>query len=144
MVSFNKFQPFVEHMVEGRVNVGNDPMVIILCNAAPDATDGVYSDLADDSEVVNGNGYVTGGLPVGVTSSGQTGGTYTLVLNDLTITASGGSIGPFRYFVLASISSDSPSERYLCGYWDYGSNLTLADGESVTADFGAATITVGP
>ncbi len=142
MVAANKFQPFVEHVAEGRINLGADPAVLILCNASPDATDGVYTDLADDSEITNGNGYLTGGIPVNYTSSGQSGGTYNLVMEDFTLTANGGSVGPFRYIVLAFRGLDSPSETYLGLYWDYGSNLTLANGESVTFDFASSTISI--
>jgi hypothetical protein len=79
-----------------------------------------------------------GGLAVTVASSGQSGGTYKLVLDDVTVTASGGSIGPFRYFVLVDDTPTSPADP-LIGWWDYGSSVTLADGESITVDFDAGT-----
>ncbi len=141
MVAANKFQPFVEHVAEGRVNLGADPAVLILCASAPDATDGVYTDLADDSEIANGNGYITGGIPVNYTSSQQVSGTYNLVMEDFTLTATG-AVGPFRYVVLAFRGLDSPSETYLGLYWDNGSNITLANGESVTFDFATNTISI--
>ena len=54
----------------------------------------------------------------------------------MTITASGGSIGPFRYFALVDTTPSTPNKP-LVGWWDYGSSITLADGESVTVDFSA-------
>jgi hypothetical protein len=45
-------------------------------------------------------------------------------------------IGPFRYFVLYDDTPTSPADPLL-GWWDYGSSITLADGESVTVDFSA-------
>ncbi len=131
MAAFNKFNSFVENLAEKVFNLETDALKIVLTDTAPLATDSVYADL---TEITGGNGYTAGGESATVASSGQTGGTYKLVLNDLTITASGGSIGPFRYFVLMD---DTATDKPLIGWWDYGSSITLADGESVTVDFSA-------
>ena len=56
------------------------------------------------------------------------------MLDDLTITASGGAVGGFRYFVLIDDTPSSPAKP-LIGWWDYGSSVTLADGDSITVDF---------
>lgn len=133
MASFNKFNAFVEHLAEGVIDLQNDTLKIVLTNAAPDAADALFADL---TEITPGNGYTAGGEEANVASSGQTGGTYKLVLDDLTITASGGSIGAFRYFVLVDDTPSSPAKP-LIGWWDYGSSVTLADGDSITVDFDA-------
>jgi hypothetical protein len=52
-------------------------------------------------------------------------------------TASGGSIASFRYAVLYNDSPTSPADP-LIGYWDYGSTVSLSDGESLTVDFDAS------
>lgn len=113
----------------------------MLTNTAPVATNSIYSDISTN-EVANGNGYTTGGNTITVSSSAQTSGTYKLVLADSTFTASGGSIGPFRYAVL--YDSTPASNKSLIGFYDYGSSITLATGESFTVDFdptnGALTI----
>ncbi len=133
MAAFNKFDSFVEYLAEKVFDLENDTLKIVLTNTAPLATNTVYADL---TEITGGNGYTAGGMAATVSSSEQTGGTYKLILDDLTITASGGSVGPFRYFVLIDDTPTSPAKP-LIGWWDYGSSITLADGESVTVDFSA-------
>ena len=135
MASFNKFNAFVEYLAEGKLNLESDALKIALTDTAPAAGHAVFADIA---EIAAGNGYSAGGAAVTVAASGQTSGTYRLVLDDLTITASGGAIGPFRYFVLVDTTPTTPNKP-LVGWWDYGASITLADGESVTVDFSAAT-----
>lgn len=133
MASFNKFQAFVENLAEGVHNLGSDTLKVMLTNTAPVATNSVKTDL---TEISAGNGYTAGGASATISSSAQSSGTYKLVLADVTITASGGTIGPFRYAVLYNDTPTSPADP-LIGYWDNGSSDTLQDGESVTADFDA-------
>lgn len=128
MASFNKFNAFVENLAEGVFDLGSDTLKVALTNTLPDATDSTFSDI---TEISAGNGYTAGGTQATVSSSGQTGGTYKLVLADVTFTASSGSIGPFRYFVLYD---DTAASDQLIGWWDYGSAVTLNDGESITWD----------
>ena len=134
MPSFNKFNAFVEHLAEGVMNLQSDALKIVLTDTAPQASDSVLADL---TEISAGNGYTAGGVAATVSASSQTGGTYKLVLDDLLITASGGPIGPFRYLVLIDDTPTSPANP-LIGWWDYGSSITLADGESITIDFDAS------
>ena len=131
MASFNKFNSFVENLAEGVINLQSDALKVVLTNTAPAAANSVLADL---TEISAGNGYTAGGVAATVASSSQSGGTYKLVVDDVTITASGGSIGPFRYFVLIDDTPTSPAKP-LIGWWDYGSSITLNDGESVTVDF---------
>ncbi|MEJ2117771.1 MAG: hypothetical protein P8Y67_02155 [Alphaproteobacteria bacterium] len=133
MATFNKFNSFVEHLAEKVFDLETDDLTIVLSNTLPDVANSVYADL---TEIADGNGYTSGGVPATIVSSGQTDGTYKLVLDDLTITAAGGSVGPFRYFVLVDTTPTSPASP-LIGWWDYGSSITLADGESITVDFSA-------
>lgn len=118
-------------MAEGGHNLASNTLKILLTNTAPVATNTVKADL---TEISAGNGYSAGGPTVTVTDSSQTSGTYKLTISDVTITASGGSIGPFRFFALYN---DTHASDALIGWWDYGSSITLANGESVTADFSA-------
>lgn len=132
MAAFNKFQAFVENVAEGVHNFASHTMKVMLTNSAPVATNSVKADL---TEIGSGNGYTAGGNSASVSSSAQSSGTYKLVLADpATWTASGGSIGPFRYAVLYNDTPTSPADP-LIGWWDYGSSITLASGETFTVDF---------
>jgi len=134
MAAFNKFNSFVEALAEKVHNLGSDTLKVMLTNTAPVATNSVKADI---TEISAGNGYTANGNTASVTSSAQTSGTYKLVLGDpATWTASGGSIGPFRYAVLYN---DTATNKELIGWWDYGSALTLAAGESFTVDFDPTT-----
>ena len=77
------------------------------------------------------------------TSSAQASGTYRLVVDDLTLSSTG-TVGPFRYIYLYNTTPTSPADP-LIGYFDYGANLTLNTGESLTIDFDQASgaITLG-
>lgn len=134
MATFNKFNAFVENLSEKVHNLGADTLKVALSNTAPVATNTVLLDL---TEISAGNGYTAGGTAATISSSAQTSGTYKLVLADVVFTASGGSIGPFRYAVLYNDTPTSPADP-LVGYWDYGSSVTLAAGETFTVDFSAA------
>lgn len=128
MASFNKFNAFVESLAEKKFDLGSDALKIALCAAAsaPIATNSVLTDLTQISYTNLSSRSVT------TSTSAQTSGTYKLVVNDLTLTASGGSVAAFRYVVLYD---DTAASKDLIGWWDYGSSLTLADGESLTLDF---------
>lgn len=131
MATFNKFNAWAETMVEG-ANLGSDQFAIALTNSAPVATNSVIADITQISYTNLSSRNVT------TTSSSQTGGVETLVLQDLTMTASG-SVGPFRYVVLFD---DTLAGDPLVGWWDYGSSITMANTETFTVDFTGAAITL--
>jgi hypothetical protein len=135
MATYNKFQAFVEALAEKVHNLGSDTLKVYLSNATPDAaTDAVKADLA---EISAGNGYTAGGNTAAQTSSSQTGGTYKLVLADpATWTATGGTIGPFRYAVLYN---DTTASKNLIAWWDYGTSITLSAGDTFAVDFDPTT-----
>jgi hypothetical protein len=134
MASFNKFIAFVEDVAEKVHNLGSDTLKVALTNSAPVSSNTVFANI---TEISAGSGYTAGGTAATISSSSQTSGTYKLVLADVTFTASGGSIGPFRYVVLYNDTPTSPADP-LIGYWDYGSNVTVTDGNSFTVDFSAS------
>lgn len=135
MAAFNKFDAFVEALAEKVHNLGTDTLKVYLTNDTPSGSgDAVKADLA---EIAPGNGYTAGGNTATQTSSSQTAGLYKLVLADPTSwTASGGNIGPFRYAVLYNSTTASGN---LIGWWDYGTSITLAAGDTFTVDFDPTT-----
>ncbi len=135
MVVYNKFQSFVEAVAEKKHDLGSDQLVIALCNTEPSAADdAVLADLPTEATYTN-----CSSRNITTTSSVETTGEYVLALQDITLTASGGSVGPFRYIV---IYNDTAANDELIGWYDYGSSITLADGESLAIDFAAKTITI--
>lgn len=138
MATFTKFNDFAEQLGKGTHNFSAHTLKVLLTNTAPLVTNTVKADL---TEISAGNGYSAGGATVGSVSWSETGGTATLAGADVTFTASGGSIGPFRYAVLYNDTPSSPADP-LIGFWDYGSSVTLADGGYFTVDFGSSIATV--
>jgi hypothetical protein len=133
LAAYNKFQQFVEDLCVGVHNLHTGLVKAYLSNAVPSASaDAVKADLA---EISGGNGYTAGGHDTQNTIS-ETGGTATMNAVDIVITASGGSVGPFQYVVDYNDTPTSPADP-LINWWDYGSALTLASGETFTIDFGS-------
>lgn len=126
MASFNKFNCFVQDVGQKVHNLNSDTLNIMLTNVAPVATNTVYSNLTDLS---TGNGYTAGGAQATSNTYTQTAGLATLLANSVTFTATGGSIGPFRYAV---IYNNTASGKNLIGWWDYGSSVTLTSGQTFT------------
>ncbi len=131
MATYNKFNSFTEALAEKVHNLGSDTLTVALCAAAnaPVATNTVLANLTQISYTNLSSRVLTQG------TSSQTSGTYKLTINDLTLTASGGSVATFRYVV---IYNDTATNDELIAWFDYGSNITLASGESLTLDFDAA------
>lgn len=129
MATYTKFSAFVENLAEKVHNLGADALTVALTNTAPTAaTDSVLADITEVSYTNCSSRALT------ISSSSQSSGTYKLVLADLTLTASGGSVGPFRYVVIYNDTPTSPADP-LIAYYDYGSSITLADTETLLIDF---------
>lgn len=137
MASFTKFEVFSENLAEKVHNLDTDTLNVYLSNTGPTvSTNAVKADLA---EISTGNGY--SGPQDTQNATSRSGGTTSVTGVDITITASGGSVGPFRYVVLYNDTPTSPADP-LIGYWDYGSGITLADTQQFVIDFGSSMFTV--
>ena len=128
MASFNKFNCFVADIANKVHNLGSDTLQVALCATAnaPVATNTVLANLTQIS-YTNCSTQV-----ISTTSSTQTSGTYKLILSPLTLTASGGSIAAFEYIV---IFNNTAASKNLIGWYDYGSALTINNGESLLINF---------
>ncbi|MBL0710896.1 MAG: hypothetical protein JJV99_07785 [Colwellia sp.] len=136
MATGNKFECFVGDVGNQTHDLNTDTLRVYLTNAVPSTSaDSVKADLA---EITAQNGYTAGGGDVQNAWS-EAAGVGTLTGVDYEWTAAGGSFGPFQYVVL--YNDTAASDNLIC-WWDYGSALTVNDGEKFTADFGASILTL--
>ena len=129
MATYNKFQCFVEDLAEKKHNLASDTLKVAFSNAsnAPSASANVK--LADITTITATN---LGDLSLTVSSSSQTAGTYKLVVTDKTLTATG-AVPAFRYVI---IYNDTATNKELICFFDYGTEVTLASGDTFKLDFG--------
>lgn len=132
MATFVEFDSFPEAMAEKLHNLGSDTLTIFLTNTAPTPT--TDTQLSNITQIAYTN---LSSRVITTSSSSSSGGTYSLVLTDITLTATG-SVGPFRY---AGVYNDTATNDELLCYWDYGSAVTLASSETFDVDFGATLFT---
>lgn len=140
MAAFNKYQDFADQLGKGvhQLHAAGHTLKVMLSNTAPNAA--THTVRADVTEIAGGNGYTSGGTDT-QNDYTETGGTGSCTGVDVVFTASGGSIGPFRYVILYNDTPTSPVDP-LIGWWDYGSSITLADTETFTTDFGSSMFTI--
>jgi hypothetical protein len=124
MASYNKFNSFVSDLAQKVHNLNSDTLKIMLTNTAPVATNTIKSNI---TEISGGNGYTAGGVAAAFVSGNDASGTYKLILSPVSWTASGGSIGPFEVLYNSSAASGN-----LIGWWDYGTGITLTNGNTFT------------
>lgn len=142
--TFTFFHDFAEQLGKGVHDFSSHTFKAALTNTAPTAA--TDDELADITQIAATGGYTAGaggGYTLDSVVWAQSSNVAKLTIADEAITASGGSVGPFRYVV---IYNDTSTGDKLIGYLDYGSALTLADGELLTLDFdatnGLLTVTV--
>lgn len=133
MAAFNKFNQFVADLASGvhQLQTGTTHVLkVALTNTAPTASNAV---LADITQVANGNGYTTDGISVGTITGAQTSGTFKLTGGTDPVWTASGAGFTARYAVLFNSTPTSPLKPVI-GWWDYGSSVTLAAGETFTVD----------
>lgn len=127
-LAFHAQDSFAEMMATRYVNWGGEGLQLALALVQPQRSAATLGQVATINPGQLGSGALK--LQNYDFSSGPNGAW--LSVDDLVLKSTGGSTGPFRYIVL--FSPDSPIQ-YVAGYWDYGSNLTLLNGESLTIRF---------
>src|SRR5262245_41098398 len=132
-VSYNKFQIFVEDVMKKKHDVSTDVLKLGLTNTSPNVADTVVDTTTSTDtvkstsnavEITSGSGYTEGGASITITTSSQSGGTFTLAGNQVVWTASGGTIGPLRYTYLYNSAGGAAATRPAIGWWDYGISIT--------------------
>lgn len=128
MAAWQKFNAVVEDLANGVHNLGSDALKIALTNVAPVASNSILTDI---TQIAATGGYAP--AAVTVTTSSQAGGTYSLVVQDTTFTASGAAFADFRYLVLYN---DTAPDKPLVAFSDYGVAYSLPDGQPFTVTSG--------
>lgn len=139
MATFNKFQQFAEDLGKGVHNFTSDATcsvtVALTTNAnAPVATNSVLANLVEIAYTNLSSRIVTG-----ITWEHTT-GTAHMTATDLVLTASG-AVATFRWAALYNDDPTSPADP-LIGFYDYGSDVTLASAETFTFDFATDILTL--
>lgn len=130
MASLVFFQDFKEQLGKGIHDLSADTIKCFLTNTGPTASTG--DELADITQIAYTN--ISGGAAPTITKQyTESGGTGTFAADALVVTATG-AVGPFQYYGL--YNDTSTGDKLIC-YWDHGSAVTLATGETFTITFGA-------
>ena len=131
MPAFQKIPDFVEQVLRGVHSFGSHAFKVALSTTVPGASAAALADISQ----VSGGAYTAGGYLLDAVVLSETAGTAKVTIADEVITASGGTIGPLRFAV---VYNDTASGKPLVGYCDYGSSITLNEGETLTLDFDPA------
>ena len=129
MATYNKFQCLVEDLAEKKHNLASDTLKVAFSNASNPPSASADVKLADITTIT---ATYLGDVTLTVSSSSQIAGTYKLVVTDKTLTATG-DVPAFRYVI---IYNDTAANDELIAWYDYGSEVTLASGDTFKLDFG--------
>lgn len=126
MAAYNKFNVFTQDLVKGFHVFQTHAYKFMLTDVAPVATNAVKTDITD---IAAGSGYTAGGTATTITIA-NTSGVEKVTASAVTFTASG-AVGPFRYVVCYNDTQTTPVKP-LVGWYDYGSEVTLANAQTFT------------
>ncbi len=131
MVAFNKIEIFVEDLAEGVHDLDTDTLTAGLTTNAemPVTTDNLIADITP----INYSNLTPDPADITLTSSAHTTGTYKIILQDRVQTA-GGAVATFRGVFIYNRTTAVKVDP-LIAWYDHGSDVTLASGETFTFDF---------
>jgi hypothetical protein len=136
MATYVKYNPFIEGLFDKLFDLfgTTDTVKAVIHSDAPTTT--TDDELADLTQIT-GTGYTAGGEDI-QNDSTRTTTTVTMTAVDVVWTGGAGGFTAGRY---ASIHDDTSTTDRLIASWDYGSNFTVAAGETFTLNFGASVFT---
>jgi hypothetical protein len=137
MVAAVKYEPFVEGLADKLFDLfgTTDTVKAAIHSDAPTAaTDDELADLTQ----ITGTGYTAGGDDT-QNNATRSGGTVTMTATDIVWTGGAGGFTAGRY---VSLHDDTSTTDRLIQSYDYGSNFTVAVGETFTLNFGASVLTL--
>ena len=137
MAAYVKFNQFVEDLAHKVHDMSSDAFTVALTTNAniPVVTNTVLANL---TEIAYTN--LSSRVLATPTTSAQTSGTFTQLWPDLVLTASG-AVATFRHVVIYNDTPTAPADPLICMY-DFGSDLTLASGETLTINFTTSSFTI--
>ena len=141
MVAATKFQTFVTDMAAGThansLNADTDVWRVILTLTSPSASlDSVVADLPAQP---TGTGYP--GTNDVQNAATTTTGTISVDGTNVVWTAGAADWTDFRYVVLYNDTPTSPADPLIM-YWDYGSTVSLGNGETFTFSITTVLLTI--
>lgn len=148
--AFFKVDDFVEQVIKGQHDFGNDTFKVVLTNTDPAAA----AVLTDVTQISANGGYTTGvdgGFALSNVTVVESNGTVTVDADPAVFTATG-TTDAFRYAVIYNTTPDTGTSvtgrtAYsvtdpLVGYYDYGSSITLSNTETFTVNFTTSIFTL--
>ena len=141
MATPTKFQTFVTDMAAGThadaINAQTDTLKVSLCLTSPSASlDSLFADLPTET---TGTGYTAGGEDALNTTSTASGAITVGASGNPSWTAGAADWDDFRYVTLYN---STPAGGPLIMYWDYGSTVSLGNGETFTVNVTTNYLTV--
>lgn len=127
MAAYIAFNQFAQDLAHGVHDLSADQITLALSSVAPVATNSVLANITEISYTNLSARNVT------TTSSAQTAGVYKLTLTDLVLSATG-AVASFQYVTVYNNAPAAPLDP-LIGFYNHGSAVVLANGETYTIDF---------
>jgi len=141
MATFVKYNIFAVDLAAGVhiLTTAGSQLKCALTNTTPNVV--THLDLPDITEIAYTNSDFVSVQDTANIGSETPAGTWDVAGTDIVMAATG-AVATFQWVVLYNDTVTTPTADRLIGYWDYGSGVTLANGESFTIDFGASIFTV--